>query len=83
MANGGPYNHTRAPSDSISRFGPSSSSTQLDYYYQPSFEQRGRTPSADHMANDFGQLSVMEPGRRESFPVCAVLFLSPVGLIVD
>jgi hypothetical protein len=40
--------------------------------YAPAYEQRNRlSPSpADQLANDFGELGVMDPRRRESFPVC-------------
>lgn len=38
--------------------------------YAPAYEQRNRlSPSpADQLANDFGELGVMDPRRRESFP---------------
>lgn len=40
--------------------------------YAPAYEQRSRlSPSpADQLVNDFGELGVMDPRRRESCPVC-------------
>jgi len=41
--------------------------------YAPSYEQRSCVSPMDQLANDFGELGVMDPRRRESFPVCCPL----------
>ncbi|KAH7920262.1 hypothetical protein BV22DRAFT_1074201 [Leucogyrophana mollusca] len=44
-----------------------SGSVQLELYAPP-YEHSNRVSSIDHLANDFGELNVMDHRRRESFP---------------
>jgi hypothetical protein len=48
---------------------------QVDYLYQPPYEQQGRTSAMDRMTNDFGQFGMVDPARRESFPVSFSLII--------